>query len=86
MTIPLANGLAQSNNSSYTTAGSSSLKLTKVTPYVIRTDPPHWGGGTWFFDEIVAEPFIWENGDLIVTDRPGIGIALDENKLEKYKV
>jgi len=39
-----------------------------------------------FFDEIVVEPFIWENGDLIVTDRPGIGIALDERKLEQFKI
>jgi L-alanine-DL-glutamate epimerase-like enolase superfamily enzyme len=38
-----------------------------------------------FFDEIVKEPFEWENGYLIVPDRPGIGIELDEKKLEKYK-
>lgn len=58
MTLPLIEGLAQSNNKSQSPSGksnssaggdSSSLKLTKVTPYVIRTDPPHWGGSTWFF-------------------------------------
>ena len=56
MAMPLANGLAQSKNSNQsaisnsTTGGeSSSLKLTKVTPYVIRTNPPHWGGGYWYF-------------------------------------
>lgn len=38
-----------------------------------------------FFDEVLAEPFIWDNGDLVVTDRPGIGIELDEKKLDKYK-
>jgi L-alanine-DL-glutamate epimerase-like enolase superfamily enzyme len=35
-----------------------------------------------FFDEIVKEPFEWENGDLIPLARPGIGIELDEEKLE----
>ncbi len=38
-----------------------------------------------FFDEIVKEPFEWEGGDLIPSDRPGLGIELDEEKLEKYR-
>lgn len=38
-----------------------------------------------FFDKIVKEPFEWEDGDLIVSDRPGIGIELDEAKLESHK-
>ncbi len=39
-----------------------------------------------FFDEIIKEPFIWEKGEFVVTDRPGIGIELDENSLEKYRI
>ena len=35
-----------------------------------------------FFDEIVKEPFEWQEGDLIPPDRPGIGIELDEEQLE----
>ena len=27
----------------------------------------------------------WEDGDLIFEDRPGIGIELDETKLETYR-
>ena len=38
-----------------------------------------------FFDEIVKEPFEWEDGYLVVPDRPGIGIELDEEKLEKHR-
>ena len=38
-----------------------------------------------FFDEIVKEPFEWENGDLIPPTRPGIGIELDEAKLEAHR-
>jgi galactonate dehydratase len=39
-----------------------------------------------FFDEIVREPFRWEDGDLIFEDRPGIGVELDEAKLEQYRI
>jgi len=38
-----------------------------------------------FFDEIVKEPFEWRDGHLIPPDRPGIGIELDEKKLEAHK-
>jgi galactonate dehydratase len=37
-----------------------------------------------FFDEIVKEPFRWEDGDLIFEERPGIGIELDESKLAQF--
>ena len=38
-----------------------------------------------FFDEIVKEPFNWEGGDLVLDQRPGIGIELNEAGLEKYR-
>ena len=38
-----------------------------------------------FFDEIVKEPFEWEAGDLVPSDRPGLGIELDEEKLEAHR-
>jgi len=38
-----------------------------------------------FFDNIVKEPFEWEDGYIIPSERPGIGIELDEEKLEMYK-
>lgn len=38
-----------------------------------------------FFDEILKEPFEWEDGDLLVPDRPGLGVELDEAKLAEYK-
>lgn len=43
------------------------------------------GKADGFINEIIKEPLIWENGDFIVTDRPGIGIELDETQLEKYR-
>lgn len=35
-----------------------------------------------FFDKIVKTPLEWQDGDLIPSDQPGIGIELDEEQLE----
>ncbi len=43
------------------------------------------GKSRGFFDEVVVEPFEWDNGDLLPSDRPGIGIELDESKLEAHR-
>lgn len=39
-----------------------------------------------FFNEIIVDPFVWENGDFLLTDRPGIGCDLNEEGLERYSV
>ena len=38
-----------------------------------------------FFNEIITTPFVWENGDLIPSEAPGIGVELNPAKLEQYK-
>jgi 2-dehydro-3-deoxyphosphogalactonate aldolase len=38
-----------------------------------------------FFDVIVKEPFDWQSGYLIPSDRPGIGIELNEESLEAHR-
>jgi 2-dehydro-3-deoxyphosphogalactonate aldolase len=38
-----------------------------------------------FFDKIVKEPFDWQDGYIIPSERPGIGIELVEEKLETYR-
>ena len=38
-----------------------------------------------FFDVIVKEPFDWEDGYLKPSDRPGIGIELNEESLEAHR-
>lgn len=43
------------------------------------------GTSNGFFNEIVKQPLIWENGDFVVTDRPGIGVEVDETSVEKYR-
>ena len=42
--------------------------------------------GHFYLDDLVAEPFEYRNGALIVPDRPGLGIVVDEGKLRKYSV
>lgn len=39
-----------------------------------------------FFNEIVKEPLVWEDGELLVPDRSGLGLELDEDILEKHRV
>ena len=42
--------------------------------------------GHKYLDDIIKEPFVYRNGHLIVPDGPGLGIEVDEQKLEKYAV
>ena len=53
-----------------------------VPNFLIQESIDNAGG---FFDEIVKEPFAWDSGDFVVTDRPGIGIELEEAVLEKHR-
>ena len=36
------------------------------------------------FNEIVIQPLERDAGYLVVPDRPGIGVEIDESKLEKF--
>jgi muconate cycloisomerase len=40
----------------------------------------------FYTDDVVTEPFEFKNGCLIVPDKPGLGIELDEKKLAKYRI
>ena len=42
-------------------------------------------GGSPYVDGILDEPFVLdENGDLSIPDKPGLGVAIDRDKLAKY--
>ena len=43
------------------------------------------GQSDGFFNDIIREPFVWEEGDLVVPDRPGLGINLDEAALDQRR-
>jgi muconate cycloisomerase len=42
--------------------------------------------GIYYQDDIIAEPFEYANGDVIVSSKPGLGVELDEDKLKHYRV
>jgi muconate cycloisomerase len=42
--------------------------------------------GRQYLDDIIRQPFAFENGCLRVPEGPGLGIAVDEAKLKKYAV
>jgi muconate cycloisomerase len=41
--------------------------------------------GRKYLDDIITEPFGYEDGFLVVPDGPGLGITVDERKLVKYR-
>ncbi|WBY00552.1 enolase C-terminal domain-like protein [Ramlibacter tataouinensis] len=42
--------------------------------------------GRKYLDDIVRQPFAYDDGHLVVPDGPGLGIEVDEAKLQKYSV
>ncbi len=43
-------------------------------------------GGVFYTDDIITEPFPYEDGCLVVPDRPGLGVDLDTAKVARYRV
>lgn len=43
-------------------------------------------GGMFFTDDIITEPYTYKDGHLIVPDGPGLGIELDQAKVDRYRV
>ena len=42
--------------------------------------------GIYYLDDLITEPFKFENGCVLVPQGPGLGITVDMDKIEKYKV
>lgn len=43
-------------------------------------------GGVFYTDDVITEPFDYADGCLRVPDGPGLGVDLDEKKVEKYRI
>ncbi len=43
-------------------------------------------GGVYYTDDIVKEPFAYEDGHLAVPEKPGLGVELDPEKIARYRV
>ncbi len=42
--------------------------------------------GIYYQDDIIAEPFGFYDGEIIVSSKPGLGIEIDEDKLKHYRI
>jgi len=62
----------------------AALQLDAAIPNFLIQESIHKSG--LFFDEILKEPFVWDAGDLLLPERPGLGFELDEKKLERYAI
>ena len=42
--------------------------------------------GIYYTDDLIKEPFAFADGEVAVPDGPGMGIDVDEAKIERYRV
>jgi len=68
-------------------ASTGAVNLACVIP-VTTPDAEQTGrvGGIYYKDDIVAEPFELEDGAVRVPQKPGLGVELDEDKVERYRI
>lgn len=62
----------------------AALQIDASIPNFLIQESIYKGGG--FFDELLVEPFVWDNGYYTVPKSPGIGADLKMAAVEKYKV
>lgn len=62
------------------------VTLPCVIPVTIPANGPVRTAGRYYADDVVTEPFPYEDGLLRPPQGPGLGIVLDEEKLEAYRV
>jgi muconate cycloisomerase len=69
------------------TASAKNISLACVYPATAPTEKLSTKiAGRQYVDDIVREPFGWVDGCVLVPKRPGLGVELDEAKIEKYRV
>ena len=57
------------------------LQLAAATPYMVYAPDSHYHDQV---DDVITEPFQYRSGCLRVPQGPGLGVSLDEGKVEKY--
>lgn len=68
-------------------AAAPAAKLSNVIPVSMPAECQNGRiGGIYYADDLLAEPMIFENGGVRVPDAPGMGISVDEAKIEKYTI
>lgn len=59
-------------------------------PCVVPVSTPKGMGqrgiaGIYYQDDIITEPFEYQDGEIVVSSKPGLGIELDEDKVKFYR-
>jgi len=63
-----------------------SISLPCVIPVTTPAGGPDRTTGRYYADDVVTKPFTYRDGILYAPEGPGLGIELDEEKLEAYRV
>ena len=62
--------------------GAANIQISTCSPnFLILEGIKDWGN---FYSEILKEPIRWENGYVIPSNKPGLGVELNENVANKY--
>ena len=62
--------------------GAANIQISTCTPnFLILEGIKDWGG---FYSEILKDPIQWENGYVIPSTKPGLGVELNEKVASKY--
>jgi 2-dehydro-3-deoxyphosphogalactonate aldolase len=60
----------------------ANIQLAACSPnFLILEGLETWGG---FYSEILKKPFVWQDGYIIPSGEPGLGVELDEEVMVKY--
>ncbi len=67
-------------------ASTAVASLASVIPVSRPKGKNHKGiAGIYYQDDIIQEPFAYSSGDILVPTGPGLGVDLDEDKLQRYR-
>ncbi len=74
-------GLAMHSDRELGISTAAVLHFLAAHPYVIHPADSHYHHQV---DDIITEPFVYENSKMKVPNGPGLGVEIDRKKLEKY--
>ena len=62
--------------------GAANIQVSTCSPnFLILEGVKNWGN---FYSEIIKDPIRWENGYVIPSNKPGLGVELNESVANKY--
>ncbi|MGQ7791343.1 mandelate racemase/muconate lactonizing enzyme family protein [Faunimonas sp. B44] len=68
-------------------AAAPAARLSNVIPVSMPAERQNGRiGGIYYTDDLLAEPMVFEDGGIRVPTAPGMGIEIDERKLDKYSI